>query len=151
MASHSRLRPASRADLVALAALERRAFSDPWSEYQLREAFGWSGAVVLVAEEEHLLLGYVLARAVVDEGEILSLATAPERRRTGVGRALLEAATAVLVSRGVRSLWLEVRVSNQAARAMYQAAGFVESTVRRGYYRDPLEDALVLQRRLPEA
>jgi ribosomal-protein-alanine N-acetyltransferase len=137
--------------LPALAALERRAFSDPWSEDQLREAFGWSGAVVLVAEDDDALIGYVLARSVVDEGEILSLATVPERRRAGIGRALLDAATTALAGRGVRSLWLEVRVSNAAARAMYQAAGFIESAVRRDYYRDPQEDALVLQRQLSEA
>jgi ribosomal-protein-alanine acetyltransferase len=140
------VRPASRADLPELARLEQRAFSDPWSEAQLLEAFGWSGSLMLVTEAAGQITGYVLARSIVDEGEILSIAADPDLRRAGIGSALLAAATAVLEERGVRSLWLEVRTSNVAARSMYAAAGFVESGVRRNYYRDPVEDALVLQR-----
>jgi ribosomal-protein-alanine acetyltransferase len=148
MASSCRLRPATRADLPALAALEREAFNDPWTEAQLREALSWSGAIAVVAENAAGLTGYVLGRIIVDEGEILSLATAPQHRRQGIGRDLLTAVLAVMVERGVRSAWLEVRVSNEAARAMYQAAGFVAAGRRSDYYRQPLEDALVLRREL---
>jgi ribosomal-protein-alanine N-acetyltransferase len=144
-----RLRPASRADLPALTALEELAFSDPWTARQLGEAFTWTGALALVAEDDEGIVGYVLGRSVVDEGEILSIASTPAQRRAGIGRALLDAATSELARRGVHSIWLEVRVSNEAARALYGRAGFTSSAVRRDYYRDPVEDALVLHLRLP--
>ena len=148
MASSCQLRPATRADLPALAVLERGAFSDPWTEAQLREALGWPGAVALVAENAAGLTGYVLGRVVVDQAEILSLATAVAYRRQGVGRSLLAAAMAAMIERGAGSAWLEVRVSNHPARAMYQAAGFVAAGLRRDYYRQPQEDALILRRDL---
>lgn len=142
------MRPATRADLTALAELERAAFDDPWTEVQLREALGWTGAVAIVAENATGLIGYVLGRVITDQAEILSLATAVPHRRRGVGRELLTTALDAMVDRGARSAWLEVRVSNQAARAMYQSAGFVAAGRRRDYYRQPLEDALILRREL---
>jgi ribosomal-protein-alanine N-acetyltransferase len=143
------MRPASRADLAGLVALEQGAFSDPWTEAQLRDALEWSGAVALVAENDGGVIGYVLGRVVVDQAEILSLAVATPHRRRGIGRELLLAALAAMVGRGARSAWLEVRVSNLTARAMYQSAGFVAAGLRRDYYRQPLEDAMILRRELP--
>lgn len=146
-----RLRSATSADLPALAELERGAFSDPWTEEQLRSALGWPGAVALVAEDADGLIGYVLGRVVVDQAEILSLATIAARRRRGIGRQMLGAALAIMVERGARSAWLEVRVSNEAALAMYRAAGFVAAGRRPDYYRQPREDALILRRELGES
>ena len=148
MARSCRLRPASLADLLELAELERAAFSDPWTEAQLRDALGWPGTIAIVAENTSGLTGYVLGRVVVDQAEILSLATTAAQRRRGIGRALLTALLAAMVERGARSVWLEVRISNQAARAMYQSVGFVAAGRRRDYYRQPLEDALILRREL---
>jgi ribosomal-protein-alanine N-acetyltransferase len=148
MGMDSRLRPASRADVAALAVLERAAFDDPWSPAELTEALGWSGAIALVADGADGIAGYVLGRVVVDEAEILSIAVDPELRRAGLGRALLDGAVGTMIARGARAVWLEVRVSNGAARAMYGAAGFIAAGLRRGYYRQPPEDALVLRRDL---
>lgn len=142
------LRPATPADLPALAELERGAFSDPWTEFQLRSALDWPGAVALVSEDGDGLRGYVLGRVVVDQAEILSLAVVAGHRRRGLGRELLGGALALMVERGARSAWLEVRVSNDAARAMYESAGFVAAGRRPDYYRQPLEDALILRREL---
>ncbi|MES2306122.1 MAG: ribosomal protein S18-alanine N-acetyltransferase [Gemmatimonadota bacterium] len=144
-----RLRPASSADIAAFAQLEIASFSDPWTTEQLREALSWPGAVVLTAElPEGGIAGYVLGRVIVDEGEILTIATDPARRRAGIGRALLMAALTAMVQRGAHAVWLEVRASNDAARQMYQQAGFVAAGLRKGYYRRPVEDALVLRRDL---
>lgn len=149
MDGRCRLRPATSADLEALAQLERTAFSDPWTLPQLQEAFGWGGAVAFVAEaDDGAIDGYVLGRVVVDEAEVLTIATHPTRRRGGIGRALLAAAMTAMVQRGAVAVWLEVRVSNEAAIAMYRKAGFVAAGVRRGYYRRPVEDALVLRHEL---
>jgi ribosomal-protein-alanine N-acetyltransferase len=143
-----RLRPATRADLPELAALERGVFTDPWTIEQLGAAMDWPGAIALVAEDAGAIVGYVLGRLIVDEAEILSIATRVERRREGIGRRLLDAVMAALTQRGAQAVWLEVRMSNGAAREMYQSAGFAAAGVRRGYYRLPTEDALVLRREL---
>jgi ribosomal-protein-alanine N-acetyltransferase len=129
-------------------AIERVSFSDPWSEAGFVEALETPAGFGLVAERDGELLGYVVGRVVAGEGEILNLAVAPGVRRTGVGRALLEAALDLLVRRGGREVFLEVRVSNLAARRLYEAAGFRVVGVRPRYYRRPVEDALVLRRAL---
>jgi [ribosomal protein S18]-alanine N-acetyltransferase len=146
MDNHFRLRPAHPADLDALAALEKVSFSDPWTSSELRRALGWSDTVALVAEDgDGLVVGYILCRMVLDEGEVLTIAIEPAMRRAGIGRGLLDAALQAMRDRGVRTAWLEVRKSNAPARALYANAGFVAAGLRRGYYRRPPEDALVLR------
>lgn len=145
MAERCRLRPASRADLPALAALEREVFTDPWTFAQLGAALDWPGAVAMVAEDAGGIVGYVLGRVIVDEAEILSIGTIARRRREGIGRQLLDAMMAAMIDAGAHAAWLEVRMSNDAARGMYQSAGFATAGIRPGYYRRPDEDALVLR------
>jgi ribosomal-protein-alanine N-acetyltransferase len=101
--------------------------------------------VTLVVESGGKVLGSVMARQAADEGEILTIAVDPGHRRQGLGHRLLEAATAQMAAAGVRTVWLEVRTSNVAARMMYLGSGF---GVRRGYYRRPTEDALILRRQV---
>ena len=151
MLNRCRLRPASLADIPALVNLERAAFSDPWTGEQLVTAMSWAKAIVLIAEDDAGILGYALGRVVVDEGEILSLATVPARRREGIGRQMLDAVIAAMIDGGAHAAWLEVRLSNAGARAMYESSGFVAAGLRRGYYRQPEEDALVLRRELPRS
>ena len=144
MGNACRLRPASLADLDTLVALEQASFSDPWTASELQQALRWPEAVVLLAETgEGAAAGYVLGRVVVDEGEVLSIAITPERRREGIGRQLLHALLAAMRQRGAHAAWLEVRASNAGAQALYAALGFVPAGLRRGYYRRPPEDALV--------
>lgn len=149
MASRCRLRPTESVDLPALVALERAAFSDPWTASQLTDALGDEAAIALVLEERPGdVIGSVLARVVADEAEVLTIAVAPSHRRQGMGRRLLDAAIAAAAARGAATVWLEVRTSNRAARGMYEAAGFVAAGLRRGYYRRPPEDAVVLCHRV---
>jgi ribosomal-protein-alanine N-acetyltransferase len=89
--------------------------------------------------------GYVVALDAADEGEILNLAVAPEGRRHGVGRRLVEAVLSRLSEKGVHHVFLEVRESNAPARSLYESHGFREVGRRRGYYRRPVEDAIVLR------
>ena len=93
-------------------------------------------------------MGFCSAQAVLDEAEIHEIVVLPERRQQGVGRALLLGALEVARARGCRSAHLEVRRSNAAARALYEGLGFEVVRVRRGYYRDPVEDALLFSRAL---
>jgi [ribosomal protein S18]-alanine N-acetyltransferase len=119
----------------------------------------WSAAEILqlakggtrfwVAEEAGEVAGVSAARTVADEVEVLTLGVAPSSRRKGVGRSLMITALTEAGQAGARQVFLEVRESNQGARAFYAALGFSESGRRRAYYRDPAEDALVLSRSVP--
>lgn len=151
MDDHYQLRPTVRSDLPAMVALERAAFSDPWTARQLEDALDADGALGMVAEQGGEVIGSVLGRVVADEGEILTLAVVPRLRRRGLGRVLLDAAIAACRIAGAATVWLEVRDSNAAAKAMYRSAGFVAAGLRRSYYRRPTEDAVVLCLRLPPA
>jgi [ribosomal protein S18]-alanine N-acetyltransferase len=103
-------------------------------------------ALFFVAEAEgEALGGYVVALDAADEGEILNLAVAPDGRRHGLGRALVEHVVEALKARGVAQIYLEVRESNAPARGLYAAEGFKEVGRRKQYYRRPVEDAIVLR------
>lgn len=148
MAEPCRIRQATPADVPALHQLERVCFPDPWSAEGLSSALepphGWG----LVAESSQGLDGYLIGREVGGSGEVLNLAIAPGARRRGLGRALLRQGLAGMAARGVSEVFLEVRASNAAARFLYEGEGFRVVGVRRGYYRSPQEDALVLRRDL---
>lgn len=138
-----RIRAASTADLGAVAAIEEAAFPDPWSVAAFRAHLHH---LFLVAELDRRVIGYLVAWTAPPEAEILNVAVDRGVRRRGAGRALLGEALHQLGSSGVSTVFLEVRPSNAAARALYQSAGFREIAVRRGYYQEPREDALVLRR-----
>lgn len=114
----------------------------------MRESIA-SGIPFLVAEEAAGVAGYVIAHHAADEGEILNLGVAPRCRRRGIGRALVQAMLARLATRGVRTVFLEVRESNLAARALYQSLGFTAVGQRANYYRRPAESAVVLRTAIP--
>jgi len=132
----------------AVHAIEQGAFSDPWSARDLRECVA-SDVVFLVAAAPEGVAGYVVAQDAADEGEILNLAVAPTRYRRGIGRALVEAALDALAERGAERVFLEVRESNAAARALYATLGFQEVGRRTRYYRRPVEDAIILRAAIP--
>jgi len=125
-------------------AIEQGVFADPWSTQDFRDCIA-SDAVFLVAESADKAAGYVVAIDAADEGEILNLAVAPQGRRRGLGRALVQQVLEVLSGRGARQIYLEVRESNAPARALYAAHGFKEVGRREQYYRRPVEDAIVLR------
>ena len=129
-------------------AIERDAFSDPWPERDFEERLA-AGVVFLVATVDDGVAGYVVARQAADEGEILNLGVARGRRRLGIGRALVRAGLRELAGRGAAAVYLEVRESNAAARRLYGDLGFREVRRRRGYYRRPTEDAIVLRTAIP--
>ncbi len=136
-------------DLAGVIALEQQN-PGPWREQQLAgefiEAHGWQWLAKDPAS--HVIMGYIIGRAVVDEAEILRLAVAMARRRGGVAQALLDHAFAHLRQSGVRCCFLELRASNHAARSLYEKNGFVVTGRRRGYYRAPAEDAVVMTKSL---
>ena len=138
------IRPAQAADIPALVALERIAFSDPWSSADFADcrAAGWP---ILVAATGPDLVGYIVGRALLDEAEILNLGVAEPVRRRGIARELVRALLAEFSERGVRTVFLEVRESNHPARRLYDSFGFREVGRRSRYYQKPVEDAVVLR------
>ncbi len=139
-----RIRSAILADAGALVGIERRCFSDPWSETSFREALDSPWSFGLVAHTGPAPAGYLIAREVAGTGEVLNLAVSPDFRRRGVARALLRAGLTFLRKRRVEEVYLEVRESNRTAQALYQSLGFRPVGQRAAYYRNPKEDALVL-------
>ena len=125
-------------------AIERTAFSDPWSAAQLGECLA-GGLDFLVAERGGRVIGYAVAVRAADEAEILNLCVAPAARRAGTGRALVRAMLERVAAHGARAAYLEVRDSNRAAQRLYEGEGFAPVGRRRGYYRRPVEDAIVLR------
>jgi ribosomal-protein-alanine N-acetyltransferase len=136
-------------DIPAISAIERAAFTDPWSARSFRDALDHPAVYFGCARsDDGGVLGYVVAWFVADEGEIANLAVAPEGWGGGIGRALLDAALAEAEQRMIQTVYLEVRDSNERARRLYQSRGFAEVGRRKGYYRRPIEDAIVLRRTL---
>lgn len=135
-------------DLGPAAALERRCFSDPWSEDSLREEALAPNEIALAAHADGVLAGYLLLKLVVDEGEINNVAVAPERRRRGLARAMMAEALRRAAAKGARRLFLEVRQTNAEARRLYASFGFAEYSARPRYYRNPVEDAILMKKEL---
>ena len=108
------------------------------------ERFGRAGEQVWVAEREGSVEGFLIVREIAGEMEILNLAVQASARRRGVGAALLREALSWAARNRVSRIHLEVRRSNAAAARLYEAHGFAPAGVRASYYRDPVEDALLL-------
>jgi ribosomal-protein-alanine N-acetyltransferase len=143
-----RLRQATVDDLAAIASLEEVCYADPWPVTAFQTLPGNPQVYFTLAERDEDLLGYVVAWYVLDEGELANLAIAPSVRRQGLGQVLLDAMLADAARRSVGEVYLEVRESNVAARKLYSTNRFVEVGRRTGYYRSPVEDALILRRTL---
>ena len=140
------LRSARVSDVEAMAQIELAAFSDPWPASAFRDLLNASHAHVTVAVDVHdEPVGYCVLLAAADEGEIANLAVVSSRRGQGIGARLLDHALESAQHEGVRSVYLEVRTSNHPARDLYSSRDFVAVGRRRAYYRNPLEDALVLR------
>ncbi|MFZ5653569.1 MAG: ribosomal protein S18-alanine N-acetyltransferase [Pseudomonadota bacterium] len=126
------LRAARPGDLDALCALETAASAAPWNRARVRDSLDRHRIVVALAPHGARIIGCAALRQVLDEAELLNVLVAPEYRRRGLGRALVEAGAAAVA--GARWLHLEVRAGNAAARALYGGLGFERVGIRRGYY-----------------
>jgi ribosomal-protein-alanine N-acetyltransferase len=135
-------------------ALERSCYGDPWPATAFASLPHNSRVFFAVARQTDRddvpgrVAGYVVAWYVMDEGELANLAVAPDARRQGIGKALLDAMFVDAAGRGTSQVFLEVRESNVAARQLYATRGFEEVGRRQRYYRSPVEDALILRRTL---
>ena len=142
--------PMAPEHLNALAALERTCFSRPWSREALAEELENPAACFLVAAEGGRVLGYGGMHCAAGECYVDNIAVDPACRRQGVGTVLVTALLEAAKARGGEFLSLEVRPSNRGAVALYTSLGFATLGRRKNFYTQPVEDALILTRRLGE-
>jgi len=141
------IRSADVGDVRAILEIERQAASAAhWTAEQYRKMV--NGGVVLVAEERGKLCGFVCAQAVAGEWEIENVVVGSEWLRRAIATELIGALIQRARQEGAAAILLEVRESNRAARRLYRKQGFAEVGRRRGYYRDPAEDAVLYALRL---
>lgn len=146
------VRAAEMSDVPAIAAIELSAFSDPWPATAFADMLQLPHARIRVAiSPDGVLRGYCVLLSAADEGEIANIAVSQAARRQGIAGVLLDDALVAATHSGLVSVYLEVRVSNDAARALYASRQFIPVGRRRAYYRHPLEDALVLRWTRPAA
>ena len=138
------VRKIKESDVEQVAALERESFTDAWSEKSILETMQQSQAFVLVAEEDNVVLGYCIVYYVLDEAEIARIAVETSRRKQGVGQELLRATCRTGIQQGVERLLLDVRESNVTAQNFYRAFGFVEDGIRKNFYQNPKEHAVLM-------
>jgi [ribosomal protein S18]-alanine N-acetyltransferase len=140
-------------DLDAVLAIEVQCYSHPWSRGNFIDSLAAGYLAELRIDSAGQLIGYYVAMPGVDEMHLLNLTVAPRHQRRGHARAMLDELRGRALERGDRQLWLEVRQSNEAARALYARVGFAEAGVRRDYYPAAgarREDAIVMSLQLDE-
>ena len=129
-----------------IAELEKICFCDPWSENSIASELGNRLSCWLVALEENTVVGYVGSQTVLGETDMMNIAVHPEYRKKGIAKTLIESLIDELSKKGSHSLMLEVRASNAPAKNLYEKLGFSMAGVRKNYYRNPKEDALILRK-----
>lgn len=131
-------------DLPLVAELEKACFTESWSYRTLEAGIHSPFDVYFVLEQDGRILGYANLRILAGEGEIQRIAVWPDCRRLGAGRKLMDAMVAHARECQAYAVTLEVRESNLAARNLYESYGFAAEAVRRGYYHNPMEDAILM-------
>lgn len=142
--SDAAIRRMQHSDLDQVYAIENVSFTCPWTRESFRRLLPRNDVDMLVAGMAAGVAGYAIVWYAADDAELGNLAVAPEWRRRGVGGHLLDAAIGQARLRGARRLFLEVRVSNAAAEALYRSRGFVPVGIRPRYYQRPVEDAQLM-------
>ena len=129
----------------AIYEIEQQSFSVPWRlESVLAELEGAANKLYMVICEENHIVGYAGAWLVYDEGQITNIAILPSARGKGYGSKLTKQLIDECFSRGMHEIFLEVRISNLAALAMYRNLGFSVKGIRKEYYSEPTEDAYIM-------
>ncbi len=137
-----KIREMTLEDIGAVAGLDRADSLTPWDETSIFTYFIRDDAILLVAEEEDAIVGFAAALLTPPDADVLDITVSSACRRRGYGESLLRALTEGAASRGVTTVFLEVRESNEAARNLYRKSGFREIGIRRNYYTSPSEDGI---------
>ena len=139
------VRPMVMTDVDGVMAVEHDSFLTPWSRSAFEEELAQNRlARYIVAVENGAIVGYAGTWLVINEAHVTNVAVSSQRRREGIGRLLMQKLMELARENGMESMTLEVRVSNAAARHLYEQLGFVEAGIRKNYYSETKEDALIL-------
>lgn len=139
-------------DVDSVMAVERRSFTAPWSRQAfMTELIDNQFARYIVAMYDGRLIGYAGVWLIIDEGHVTNVAVDPDYRGLHLGEALMEALISICVANHAKRMTLEVRVSNETAKRLYEKLGFESVGIRKGYYTDNNEDALIMWADLPHA
>lgn len=141
------IRRMQASDLEQVAELEKTCFAESWSYGILEAGLHCEYDVYFVWEQEGQILGYCNLRVLAGEGEVQRIAVLPQYRRLGLGRKMMDAMLTYASSSHATAVSLEVREGNHPARRLYESYGFAAEAVRRGYYRNPTEDAVIMWKR----
>ena len=133
-------------DLDQVMKIERELFSPPWTREGFFTYLTHKDAMFLVVEEKGEILAYCGLLMVLDEGDITNVAVRPDRQREGIGHFLMDSLIRLAEEQGVTTIHLEVRVGNDTAIRLYERMGFKRDGIRKQYYTDPVEDALLMTR-----
>lgn len=134
-------------DLDQVMEIERDLFSVPWTKEGFFTFLLKENSMFLVVEEKGRILGYCGLLMVLDEGDITNVAVRRDRQKEGIGGFLMESLIRLACERGISVIHLEVRAGNQSAVRLYERCGFIQDGLRKGYYTEPLEDAVLMSRR----
>ncbi|MFH1068463.1 MAG: ribosomal protein S18-alanine N-acetyltransferase [Candidatus Glassbacteria bacterium] len=146
-----KLVPLEAAHLEEVMAIEREVFSVPWRIEDFEKLLVNRDAICYAAVHEGRVIGYSCCWMVIETAELGNLAVTGRYQGRSVGRTMLDATLAVCRKRGVEALFLEVRCSNVRAVDLYERYGFTRIGLRRGYYSQPVEDALIMKLDLRKA
>lgn len=138
------IRTMKAGDAEAVSRLFAQCFADPWSYAAVREMFTTEGYCNLIAFRGEEICGYVGIKAVLDEADIVNVAVSPVCRRQGIGRKLIHALLEVAKEKNIAHIFLEVREHNEAAIGLYEEAGFSRIGIRKNYYTNPKEHAILM-------
>jgi [ribosomal protein S18]-alanine N-acetyltransferase len=140
------IRPLGLSDLGGIESIEQRAYRTPWSRSMFASELAKSSSVCLGAYDGTRLIGYVVNSRYVDAWHVMNVAVDPDFQHRGIATRLLERLFEVTRDDQRRGYTLEVRISNDEAIGLYEKLGFVRQGVRRSYYTDNREDALIMWR-----
>lgn len=137
-------------DLEQLMIIEQESFSLPWSRQSYEAELQNSYADYLVCDWEGEVAGYIGMWTVMEEAHLTNVAVAPGYRGRGIARTLMRTQERLARSKGASMMLLEVRPSNQAALQLYSGLGYIHAAIRKNYYSDNQEDALIMVKHLHE-
>lgn len=141
-----KIKSMTAAETGQVAAIAAEVFSQPWTKQALDDSLSGDDNFFLLCMEEDAVLGYCGLYMAADEGEIINVAVKPEYRGQGIAHQLMQALLAKGNTQGISRYFLEVRVSNTAAIALYEKNGFIRQGIRKNFYQSPKEDAYVMNR-----
>ena len=141
------IRKATAADVPAIAVIEKASIPQPWSESAFADALTQENSVTLVAEADGEIAGFITGVFLFDNADIYSVATAEQHRKKGIGGKLLQAFFDTLPTE-VEAVGLEVRESNSAAISLYEKYGFERVGLRKNFYEQPRENAILYTKQL---